>query len=314
VIHITSLSKQFLTSRFFVIFLKNNKFKNISRMERGLILLLVLGGALYAETPVNSDPSACPDTLFLQNGDQIIGSITDKTSDAVTLEAGGEQKQFSREFISKILYCSPLEKAGSESPDEKSGGGTEVIGGKTGAGKTNVAVNSFAPKGIPEATAQTITDVFRAQLGKTGKFNVMERAFMTEILQEQEFQQSEICDAASACAVEMGQFLGVDKIVVGNVGKAGKTWTVNVRLVNVGTGAIIKDEAATYKGSEKGLMDDIIPELAQKLAGTYKKKKGKFWIYGSAAAVLAGAAGAGAYFYLMQDTQEEKTGGVGVRW
>ncbi len=45
-----------------------------------------------------------------------------------------------------------------------------------------------------------------------------------------------------ACAVEIGRMLNVELIVVGNVDKVGSIYSVNIRLVDVASGKIIKNE------------------------------------------------------------------------
>jgi hypothetical protein len=132
-----------------------------------------------------------------------------------------------------------------------------------------VAVNQLTSSGVSKSEAVSLTDALRSDLTKTGKFQVMERGQMEQILKEQGFQASGACDEAS-CAIEMGKILSVNQIVLGNIGKVGQTYTLNVRLVEVGTGKIVRDVTEYHKGSPDGLLTKIIPIITAKLSGTYK--------------------------------------------
>jgi curli biogenesis system outer membrane secretion channel CsgG len=68
--------------------------------------------------------------------------------------------------------------------------------------------------GVTENEALSLTDALRSELGKSGKYQVMERSQMDDILKEQGFQQSGACDEAS-CAIEIGKILAVNFIGVG---------------------------------------------------------------------------------------------------
>jgi hypothetical protein len=152
-----------------------------------------------------------------------------------------------------------------------------------------VAINKLKASGVSENEASSLTDALRSELGKTGKYQVMERTQMDEILKEQGFQQSGACDEAN-CAIEIGKLLAVSHIVMGNIGLVGKTYTLSVRFVEIGTGKILKDFTEYHKGNVDDLLTKKIPLLAQKIAGTYQpKKKNTGWWIGGGVAVVAAA-------------------------
>ncbi len=104
--------------------------------------------------------------------------------------------------------------------------------------RIRVAVVDFVGIGVEESDVRILTDRLRAELVDTGRFTVIERERMNEILEEQGFQQTLVC-ATDACAIELGRLTGASGIVAGTVGKLGATYTVTVRLINVETGEII---------------------------------------------------------------------------
>jgi TolB-like protein len=151
-----------------------------------------------------------------------------------------------------------------------------------------IAVNNLKAIGVTENEALSLTDALRSELGKSGKYQVMERSQMDEILKEQGFQRSGACDEAS-CAIEMGKILAVNYMVMGTIGMVGKTYTLSVRFVEVGTGKILKDFTEYHKGTADELLTRVIPMLSQKITGTYQPPKNNagWWIAGGIAVAAA---------------------------
>ncbi|MFH0919596.1 MAG: CsgG/HfaB family protein [Fibrobacterota bacterium] len=152
----------------------------------------------------------------------------------------------------RILVLGLLTAAFGQAPAEK-----ELV----------VAVSNFDGRGLAEGEAITLTESFATYLVNTRAFRLMERGKMDEILKEQGFQSSGAC-SDKACIVEMGQLLGVDNIITGSIGKVGGTYSVNVRLIQVSTGEIKKTINQFYKGEIDGLLTQVLPKIADELAGT----------------------------------------------
>jgi len=102
----------------------------------------------------------------------------------------------------------------------------------------SIAVQDLSAKGVAQADADILSDRIRTELVNTGLFRVMERGQMESILKEQGFQKSGICEEQS-CMVEVGQLLGVQRILSGTIGKIGQTYTITVRLIDVQSGEIL---------------------------------------------------------------------------
>ena len=103
--------------------------------------------------------------------------------------------------------------------------------------RVRVAVAGFEGIGLTHGDVTILTDRLRAELVDTGRFLVIERERMNEILDEQGFQHGGLC-ATDECVVEIGRLIGVNNIVAGTFGKLGETYTVTARLIDVETGAI----------------------------------------------------------------------------
>ena len=159
--------------------------------------------------------------------------------------------------------------------------------------KMSIAVLELDDQGISAAEAGSLTERLRSELFKTGMFEVLERAKMEEVLKEQGFQQTGAC-ATTECAVEVGRLIGVERMVAGSVGKVGATFSVDIRTINVETGAIMKASTRDFTGRIDDLLRRLMPEVARELAGLAPEKKGGrtgLWI---ALGVLAAGGGVAA--------------------
>lgn len=147
-----------------------------------------------------------------------------------------------------------------------------------------IAVNELRAQNVDPGVAPLITDRLRSELVNTGSFAVLERDQMQEILKEQGFQQSGACND-EACAVQIGQILGVSHMVAGSIGQVGKVLTLSVRLIDVTTGRILHTVNTDCKCAVDEVLRTSCREVAQQLdakmsgkpiaAGAATKKKGR---------------------------------------
>ncbi len=106
------------------------------------------------------------------------------------------------------------------------------------AQKTSVAVLELDATGIEKYVAQALTNRLRAELFAVGKFTVLERERMEEILREQGFQQAGC--VSDVCVVQAGKLIGVEQMIAGRVARLSDVYSIHTRLIDVGTGQIIK--------------------------------------------------------------------------
>ncbi len=131
--------------------------------------------------------------------------------------------------------------------------------------KTPVAVIDFyAPEVSPSAVV-SLSNIVRRKLIETNLFIVVDRNNMQEILEEQNFQQSGACTDLS-CMVQIGQMLGVKKMVGGTIGLLGSKYIIDLQLVDVESGQIEKIENTEYLGPVEGL-DASIGRVTLQLTG-----------------------------------------------
>lgn len=141
--------------------------------------------------------------------------------------------------------------------------------------------------GMTDETAVTLTNRFRNAMAQEGQFTMVERSAIEQVLQEQRFSVSDIADPDNA--PELGRLLTARKLIVGDIGKVGQTYSIFVRLIDAQTGSIERSETLEYRGPQDGLLSEL-DVLAQKISGTYVKKKKRGWLYITAAALLGGTA------------------------
>ncbi len=139
--------------------------------------------------------------------------------------------------------------------------------------KMSIAVNTFQAKGVNEHEAELIASRLRSRLVRTDEFQLLERTEMETILKEQGFQQSGSCSEQS-CVVEIGQVLGVKKMISGSVGKIGRMYTVAIRTIDVATGKIEFSAEENCRCPIEEVYTKSTQDLAQKLIFFYNNPTG----------------------------------------
>lgn len=136
--------------------------------------------------------------------------------------------------------------------------------------KLRVAILDFTNTGgLSKQETVTLGNRLSSMLVKTNAFVVLERGQMDDILDEQGFQQAGC--TTTECAVEMGRLLNVEKMISGSIGKLGKTYTIDLSLIDVETAQIEKSFFRDFKGEIDGLlnlMQVIATQIAAIVGGT----------------------------------------------
>jgi hypothetical protein len=137
--------------------------------------------------------------------------------------------------------------------------------------KTTVAVLEFQSVGGFEKNETAIlTGRFRNMLVQTNTFDVVEREKMNDILKAQDFNMSDACNTAE-CAVQVGQLLGVESMIAGDVGLFGETYTIDLRIIDVGTGKIMQTLTRDYVGKRDGLLG-VMQTMAKEMSDVVAKR------------------------------------------
>jgi hypothetical protein len=92
-------------------------------------------------------------------------------------------------------------------------------------------------------------------MNNTDKVQLVERGVMSEVLEEQGLESGDC--TSEECAAEVGAMLGVEFMVNGAVGKLGDTYTIDIKMFSVATGAAENMQSVTYQGKVDGLIVEI---------------------------------------------------------
>ena len=116
--------------------------------------------------------------------------------------------------------------------------------------KTKIAILPF-----PDLQRQTVTllgsfiaEELTTDLFTTGKFKIVERNLLKQVLNELKLGQTGAVDAASA--KQLGKLTGVDAIIAGTIADLGSNIAVNCRLIETETGEIFSAAKAKIKKDE----------------------------------------------------------------
>ena len=131
--------------------------------------------------------------------------------------------------------------------------------------QTPVAVMDFRANSLSKGEVKALTDRLRNELFSYKQFDLMERAYMEEILDEQGFQLSGC--TSDECVVEAGKLIGVQQIIGGSVSQVGKTFTVAARIISIETGKIVKTASYDFTGEIDNLLKEGMKHIAAQLAG-----------------------------------------------
>ena len=137
-----------------------------------------------------------------------------------------------------------------------------------------IAVLEFEGKGVSQSEASILTDRLRDEMFNTGIYIVLERGEMDEVLKEQGFQQTGC--VTSECAVEVGNMLGVQQMVGGSIGKVGNMYTVSARIIDVGTGEVLKSANYDLIGGIEELLMNGMNQVASELSGIRLNNRNTF--------------------------------------
>ena len=141
--------------------------------------------------------------------------------------------------------------------------------------KMKIAVMDFkAGVGVNANEVEGLSDMLINTLYESGKFSIVERSQINQVLKEQKFQASELTNEQLA---QVGRILGVESVLVGTVnflaehknldGSVTGEYNVDVRAVDVESGEVVTTAgAAKSSGSTyRSMMEKIGRQLAANL-------------------------------------------------
>ncbi len=131
--------------------------------------------------------------------------------------------------------------------------------------RTTIAILDFEVVGISAQEARVLTNRLGTYVVQVGRWQVIERREMEEILREQDFQLTGC--TSNECAVEIGRLLGCQRMLAGSIGKIESTYHVDMRVIDVETGGILRTSSHDVQGGFASLMSGGILEAVRRIAG-----------------------------------------------
>lgn len=141
--------------------------------------------------------------------------------------------------------------------------------------KMKIAVMDFkAGVGVNANEVEGLSDMLINTLYESGKFSIVERSQINQVLKEQKFQASELSNEQLA---QVGRILGVKAILIGTVnfiaehknidGSISGEYNVDVRAVDVESGEVVTTAGATKSSGStyRTMMEKIGRQLAANL-------------------------------------------------
>jgi len=172
---------------------------------------------------------------------------------------------------------------------------------RTEGKKYILAVMNLDAKGVSQVEVEVLSEKLRShilQVVESPKYRSMKNSVSYELVERtqmdkifDQFNIQNIGCVSDSCAVELGKMLGTDRIIIGQVGLVGRTYSVSARIVDVESSKSIRTADRQYRGSIDDLMNTVIVEIGSELL-MGKAKKSHMKLYLITGAVLAGAGAA----------------------
>jgi outer membrane receptor protein involved in Fe transport len=122
----------------------------------------------------------------------------------------------------------------------------------------SIGVMEFVAKtGIDQEKADVMADVLAEKVMRMGDVRVITKADFQSMLNLEKQKRMLGCDDKD-CAAEIGGALGIRWMVVGNVGRFGKTYLLNLKLMDVMKVQVASRVSRKIKGDEDDLLDGLL--------------------------------------------------------
>ncbi len=161
--------------------------------------------------------------------------------------------------------------------------------GSLSATPIRLAVASIEAVGVADDVTHTVQELLQAAFARRPEFQLVERAQLAAILEEQQVQLSGL--TAAETSVEVGAVLNVDKVLVASVSRYQSefvTYLLSVRLVDVEQAAIEAAESIQVRSDED--LADAVAQLVNKLGQSIQISGNVAWVDGQAVYTTLGGA------------------------
>ena len=145
---------------------------------------------------------------------------------------------------------------------------------------TSFAVFDLGASGVAQETARNLTQVLSSAIKAMGGTTVISSEDVDAMLQLSETKAKMGCLDDTSCIAEIGGALGVDKLLVGNVGKLGESFVVSLRLIDTKQVTVDNRFTESFVGAEDQLIG-AVRFAARKLLGDEGEARGQLAVSAS---------------------------------
>ena len=139
--------------------------------------------------------------------------------------------------------------------------------------KESIAVLELQATGVDKDLATNLSEILVAEVDRLNIYKVIGKSEIKAMLGFEEEKQILACSDDTGCLAEIGGALGVEKIIIGSIGKISNTFVVNIKLVNIKKAEVEKRFYETVKGDAAILIETIKTSAAAVFENELKAKK-----------------------------------------
>jgi len=131
-------------------------------------------------------------------------------------------------------------------------------------GKLRVAVFDPSSSGTPidEGTKVAVRELISSTFVNTGKYNIVERSLLQQIMKEQAFSNTDVVDDSQA--TQLGKLAGANKVVLSIITQVGERNMLSIKIIDVKTATI--DQQKTKMVTSNDLLD-VVELLTREVMG-----------------------------------------------
>lgn len=130
-----------------------------------------------------------------------------------------------------------------------------------------VSILDFKGEDVQDKLLRACYNQLEESLIESNRFTVIDKSQRDEILDEQKFQNSGMCD--DACAVEIGQLVGAEYLMLGEIIGFGDLYQVNIKIINIEKGDVAEKVTSQIEGGMSDLLngiEDASQEIVRRIA------------------------------------------------
>jgi len=172
------------------------------------------------------------------------------------------------------------------------------------AERPRMAMLPLEAEGVSETDASIASQYLTTELIRQGRFEVLEREYMAQIMEEQAMVLT--CTDVE-CAIEIGKVLAAENVMVGSVTRSGGNYIISVRLIDVERGEVLASTTERTRASGTALGELAKDIGSRTYPNTITEREDSGWLWWTLGGIAAAGIGTGAVLML---SGEENGGGT----